>query len=170
MYQQTLNQFFGEFQPSAAIYANFYVRHGDSIDYANSRAGRQLQINPELTLRPGRQLNAEIRFTYDRLNVDGGRLFTARITELRTTWQFTAQMFVRWITQYRTLDREASLYTFAVEPNERSWGNQLLFSYKLNPRTLLFAGYSDGYAGSHELDLQRQHKTLLFKFSYAWQL
>lgn len=169
-YDQRLYSGYFELQPSALMFAGMYMRHGDAIDFANSRAGRQLHLNPRFTLRPGRHLNAEIRFTYDRLNVDGGRLFTARLTELRATWQFNTRMFVRWITQYRNLYRNPALYIDAVDEHQERWSNQVLFSYKVNPRTVFFAGYSDGRFGFNENPLQTQDRTLFLKFSYAWQL
>src|SRR5690606_31549927 len=100
----------------------------------------------------------------------GGRLFTARVAETRATWQFSTRMFLRWISQYRDVDRDRSLYIDDVDARSRGWANQLLLSYKINPRTLAFAGYSDGLEAIDGDPLEVQQQTLFLKLSYAWQL
>ncbi len=47
---------------------------------------------------------------------------------------------------------------------------QLLFSYKVNPRTVLFLGCSDSQLGLEDVDLTRVDRTLFFKIGYAWIL
>ena len=50
----------------------------------------------------------------------------------------------------------------------RTLSSQLLFSYKLNPQTVLFLGYSDNSIGSEAVQLQRQNRTFFAKIGYAW--
>lgn len=47
---------------------------------------------------------------------------------------------------------------------------QLLFSYKINPRTVLFIGYSDNYLGSQDFGLTQLGRTFFVKLGYAWVL
>jgi len=47
---------------------------------------------------------------------------------------------------------------------------QLLFSYKLNPQTVLFVGYSDNSAAFDQVDLTRADRTFFVKVGYAWIL
>ncbi|HEX6930056.1 MAG TPA: DUF5916 domain-containing protein, partial [Gammaproteobacteria bacterium] len=169
-YYQTLQTLYVETKPSGEFAYGFYLRFGDEIDFANSRPGTLRQIEPWIQWRPGRHLRVNLDYRYQSLDVDGGRLFTARITELRSTWQFSTRMSIRWIAQYRDVTRDASLYLDAVNAREKSWANQLLFSYKINPRTLVYAGYSDGHDSIDANPLQRQAQTLFLKISYAWQL
>jgi len=42
------------------------------------------------------------------------------------------------------------------------------FSYKLNPQTVLFAGYSDNLFGDERVDLTRNDRTFFLKLGYAW--
>jgi hypothetical protein len=45
----------------------------------------------------------------------------------------------------------------------------LLYSYKLNPQTVLFAGYSDNSIEDISTrELEKTGRTLFFKLSYAW--
>ena len=55
----------------------------------------------------------------------------------------------------------------SVQRTERL-AQQLLFSWKLNPQTVVFAGYSDTSVGDASLDLTRVSRTLFFKLGYAW--
>jgi hypothetical protein len=50
--------------------------------------------------------------------------------------------------------------------------SQLLFSYKINPTTVLFLGYSDNQFGGIDadgrlIDLTRADRTFFFKVGYA---
>jgi hypothetical protein len=46
--------------------------------------------------------------------------------------------------------------------------SQYLFSYKLNPQTLLLVGYSDNASGTQAIDLTRTDRTFFMKVGYAW--
>jgi hypothetical protein len=105
------------------------------------------------------------------LSVEGGRLYRANLTQLKMVYHLNVRTFVRAILQYTDISRDPDLYTFPVDPRTRQFFSQYLFSYKLNPQTVLFAGYSDNSsnpAGSQGLDLQRQNRTLFVKIGYAW--
>jgi hypothetical protein len=58
-----------------------------------------------------------------------------------------------------------------VEPEDEELFTQLLFSYKLNPQTVLFLGYSDNSFGAtleeRTIGLTRADRTLFFKVGYA---
>ena len=64
----------------------------------------------------------------------------------------------------------ARLFGFPVDPESRTLFNQLLFSYKLNPQTVFFLGYSDGYfGGDPSLDwLTQSDRTVFAKVGYAF--
>jgi phage terminase small subunit len=55
-----------------------------------------------------------------------------------------------------------------VEPRTRRFFSQYLFSFKLNPQTVIFAGYSDNSAAMPGNDLQQQNRTFFVKLGYAW--
>ena len=62
------------------------------------------------------------------------------------------------------------MYGFPVEPRTKGLFTQFLFSYKLNPRTVLFLGYSDNHLGLEHVDITRYNRTFFLKIAYAWQL
>ena len=87
-----------------------------------------------------RPINLQFDHTYQRLNVAGGTLFTANLSQIRVVYQFNVRMFVRAIIQYLNLTQNQALYTFPVDPETRTVFTQFLFSYKLNPQTVVFCG------------------------------
>ena len=54
-----------------------------------------------------------------------------------------------------------------VDGEDEELFTQLLFSYKINPRTVLFAGYSDNRFGFDDISLTQTDRTLFLKLSYA---
>jgi hypothetical protein len=76
--------------------------------------------------------------------------------------------FVRAIVQYQDLERNPAMYAVPVTPDSRTMFTQFLFSYKLNPQTVLFAGYSDDRFGLEEDPLAQTNRTLFLKVGYAW--
>jgi hypothetical protein len=57
----------------------------------------------------------------------------------------------------------------AVDEETTTLFSQFIFSYKINPRTVLFLGYSDNHFGIVDVPLTRLNRTLFFKVGYAWQ-
>jgi hypothetical protein len=55
-------------------------------------------------------------------------------------------------------------------PQSRDFFTQLLFSYKINPQTVFYLGYSDSSFGDDRIDLLRADRTLFLKIGYAWLL
>jgi hypothetical protein len=77
---------------------------------------------------------------------------------------------VRAIFQRLDVERDPELYFDEVETETETLFSQLLFSYKLNARTVLFLGYSDNQLGLEDVSLTRTDRTLFFKIGYAWIL
>lgn len=153
---------YGEVQahPDVFLYAQSVV--GSQVDFAAVRQAEQVRFDPGVRWNAGEHLRLNLGHFYETLDAQGGRLFTANLTELRATWQFNNRTFVRWIGQHLDVDRAGS--------HTRDVANQLLFSYKTNPFTVLFAGYSDTWAAGERIDLAQQSRTLFLKVGYAWQV
>jgi hypothetical protein len=161
---------YGEFTPTSWFSGGLYVRGGGAIDFANVRPATMQLIEPWLTLRPGQHLNLNLSTSFQTLDVTGGTLFDAELVELRATWQFSTRSYLRLITQHVDVRNDPSLYTFAVDERTQDLNNQLLFAYKINPQTVFFLGYSDGWYAVDEDDFEQQGRTLFLKMSYAWLL
>jgi len=53
------------------------------------------------------------------------------------------------------------------DPQRRRLFVQFLFSYKINPRTVLFLGYTDDYYGFRGIPLTQNNRTFFLKIGYA---
>ncbi len=158
-----------EFQPTGELYFDITARVADGIDFTNTRPGDELLVAPELRYDFGKHLRMSLSHAYSRLDVAGGRLFEANLTQFRLIYQLNLRTFVRAIFQDTTIERDPDLYPgLDVEPESEQLFSQLLFSYKVNPRTVLFLGYSDNALGNQDLSLRRESRALFFKIGYAW--
>jgi hypothetical protein len=155
-------------QPSGLVSFGVTVRAGDSVDYANGRPATLFQIAPSVELKPGRHLNAQLNYTVRVLDAEGGRVFRADLAQLRLVHQFSVRAFVRAILQYQTMASNVAAYTAPVEPRTRALFSQFLYSYKLNPQTVLFLGYSDNRLGEQGIALTQTDRTFFLKIGYAW--
>ena len=160
---------YGEVQATPNVYLRLDSRIGQEIDFDNARQGEIVRLIPGARFDVGRHLRLNLSHNHESLDVAGGRLYTADLTDLRATYQLNVRTFIRVVTQYFDLERDPALYTFPTEEHASDLFNQLLFSYKVNPQTVLFLGYSDNYRGEERaIDrLPQTNRTLFLKLGYA---
>jgi hypothetical protein len=162
----------GEMRPNGNLFVGLGIYGGDAIDFTNTRPAERFSLEPTLTWNLGRHLKANLNHTYQRLDIDGGTLFTANLSQLRLTYQFNLRTFARLVLQNTDISRTVELYNDpeGVEAESQRLFTQLLGSYKINPRTVLFVGYSDNYRGDQVVDLTQTDRALFVKVGYAWVL
>ena len=80
-------------------------------------------------------------------------------------WDAKAQVAVL---QYTDITRDPALYTFPTPAQTRRLFSQYLFSYKLNPQTVLRMGRSDNASGTQAIDPTRTDRTFFMKIGSAW--
>jgi hypothetical protein len=155
-------------RPSGDLFAELFVRGGDIIDFVNARQAEFVRVVPRVELNLGTRFSAEAEHLWEESRVAGGTFLEANLSQATLRYFLNARTFVRAIVQYQQLDRDLSLYTVPVfEAEEDDLFTQLLFSYKLNPQTVLFAGYSDTRLGTQSIDLTQADRTFFFKVGYA---
>ena len=159
-----------EMQPVGDFWFGMFVGGGDAVDFDNTRRGTRLFLEPNLSWNLGLRLRATLEHDHQRFEVDEGTLFEADLTQLRLVYQLNVRTFFRTIFQYRDIRRDPDLYTDEVDAVTERLFTQLLFSYKLNPQTVLFLGYADQREGDELIDLTESNRTLFFKFGYAFVL
>ncbi len=147
---------------------------GGEVDFTEARRGTGGNATLGLTMRPTDHLELRLNEGLRWLDVDRpeggrGRLFTARVDRLRATYTFTSRLFVRLIGQYVSTHRDPALYTDEVARHSGAFGGSLLFAYKLNWQTVLYAGYGDTREISEQDTLERSGQQLFLKLSYAFQ-
>jgi hypothetical protein len=157
----------GSFWPSSNLQLSVLTLFGDRIDYANTRSGKNLRIRPWLTYNLGKHLRFSLSHNYERMSVQNDHLYTANISYLSAVYQFNVRTFFRAILQYVNYDYNPGNYTFPIGSNDKKFFTELLFSYKINARTVLFIGYNDSYFGDQSLRLTQSARTFFVKLGYA---
>ncbi len=161
---------FAQAQPVNALRGSILAVGGETIDFQNNQEADQLLLLPAVELKLGRHVNAQVSHLFQRLDVPGGRLFDANLSQLRLVYNVSTRTFVRGILQYLDLERRPEQFDFPVRAETETLFTQLLFSYKLNPQTVLFLGYSDNRLGVDAIALTQTDRTLFFKVGYAFVL
>ena len=165
--ERTFNSGYLEMKPRSGLWYWLYWEAGDAIDYANARAASSLLLNPSLEIALGRHLNLNFNHIYENLTLKGDRVYLANLSQARLVYNFNVRCFLRAIVQYSDIRYNPSLYNFPVEAREKGLFTQLLFSYKINPQTVLFLGYTDSGIGTANIDLTRASRTFFLKIGYA---
>lgn len=158
----------GGFWPTANLQLHMSAIFGDNIDYENTRKGKRFRLSPYLNYNLGKHVRLSLAHTYERMAVRNARLYTANISQMSAVYQFNVRTFFRAILQYVDYDYNSDNYTFDRDPRYQRFFTQLLFSYKINARTVLFLGYSDNYFGFQNYRLTQADRTFFVKLGYAW--
>ncbi len=160
-----------EFQPLAGFYLGVEIETGKTLDFRNNRLGDGLELVPEFKWHLNRHMQIQARHTYRTLDAASAEVFTANLTDLRLSYQFSVRSFLRLALIYADIRYNPLNNIGDVDAHEKTLGSQLLYSYKLNPQTLFFAGYSDNAFSRDEIEqLTRDQRSVFLKFSYAWAL
>jgi hypothetical protein len=157
-------------KPDGHSYLWLNVTVGGQVDYDNTRPGDFVNIDGSFSYRLGRHLYIEPKYTRERMEVDEGWLYTSTIGQLWASWQFNPRCFIRAVIQHVDNEFNTELYTDDRDAEQRELFTQLLFSYKLNPRTVLFVGYSDNSLATQDYGLTQTDRTIFAKVGYAWVL
>jgi len=168
-FDEQFNQVVIGFTPRANLRLSALIRIEDIVDFANTRLGRSKRFGPSINYRWGKHLELDLDHTLQQFDVDGGRLFTANLTDLKTTYQFSARSFLRFTLQYTDNEREQDLYVRPVQARSKQLTTQLLYSYRFSAATRFFIGYSDaGFQNDTYDSIEKTNRTVFAKFSYAW--
>ena len=162
---------FAEFQPRGGLVIGTWSRFGDQVDFSNTRLGDESRI--EFWTRWNINRNWLLRYdgTFVTLDTEEGpNIFDAAVHDLRLTWHFSVRSFLRVTTQWQDVKRNQDVYVDTVDARESDVGRQLLYSYKINPQTVLFIGYSDALLDDDSLTgLTTTDRTWFMKIGYAWR-
>jgi hypothetical protein len=177
-FDETQAMAYAEFVPLSGVEFGVFTRFGKQIDYANTRLGDVVTIEPRVNWDVNQHLRIDFNHNYSQLDVEGGRLFTANLSDIRIAYQFNLNSILKFVVQYSDIKRDKSLYIESddldledIDERSKNFSSQLIYSYKINPQTLFYLGYSDsGYQDDDLQKIERDQRTLFTKFSYAWQL
>ena len=158
--------FCGKPNGHSQVYLNLHG--GGQIDYANTRLGDFFNLGLGFWYRFGRHFYIESAYTREKMDVDEGWLYTSTIAQLETSWQFNPRCFIRAILQHVDDQFNTDLYSDGRGPENQHLFTQFLFSYKVNPRTVLFLGYSDNSFATQDYPRTQADRTIFAKIGYAW--
>jgi hypothetical protein len=194
MFRQDFVSSWIEFRPIGDFWIGVSSGYSKRVDFAYedphdpgaSRQGDEFRIEPSIRYDLGKRIRLNLSHQLTWLDVDKGQAFKANQTELNVAYQMTLRSFFRAILQYVDVDRDLSTYptcntkNFAgscgFNPETRTLFSQLLFSYKINPQTALFLGYTDNQlaqvfddqAQFQDHSLTRTDRSIFFKVGYAF--
>ena len=155
-------------KPSRDLQAWIAVAAGGQLDYTNVQQGDAVNLDLGIVYRLGRHLRLGLGNLHETMDVDQGWLYRANIAQLEATWQLDVRTFVRAILQHVAYDFNPELYSDGRIAESEELYAQLLFSYKLNPRTVVFVGYSEDAVGEATYDLTTASRSVFAKLGYAW--
>jgi hypothetical protein len=165
-YNISLNYFF---QPKSGFTLGGGFSFGDAIDFSNDKIADRSDAYLFTDINLGQHLSMNLVHTYRKYARDGGNVFIANQSDLRFSYQFNIRQRLRLSIINTSVNRDVSLYDSEVDSHSRRLSNQLIYSYKVNPKTLLFLGYSDAGREAQDFDLTTTNRTFFMKFSYAWK-
>jgi hypothetical protein len=145
--------------PTGRIRYQLFARFGNEIDLATARLGDTVLVDTAIQLRLGKGVNFQLEALRQDLDVDGHRAFSVDIAQSRIVYQWNVRTFVRAILQYQDFERGG---------HEKDLFGQFLFSYKINPQTVLFAGYTDSRLGEDNIQITQTDRSFFMKIGYAF--
>jgi hypothetical protein len=161
----------GRVRPIGPLDLDLSFNRSEQVDFANSRLGDQSRRQARLEWNANRHLLIRLQHTRSTLDtLEGANVFEAELHDLRMTWQFNVRSFIRLTMQRQEIERNLAAWRVPVgEVHSVDMGTQLLYSYKVNPQTVAFLGYSDNRLDDDDLpSLTKTDRTFFVKFSYAW--
>ena len=170
LYEEQGYEVSGDFTPARGLELGVNIDWGDQIDFSNGRLGKEVSISPSIEWNVNRHLLLDLNSAFVSLETqDGEQIFDAAVHDVRATWQFNRLSFLRLTAQIQDVKRNPDVYADPVDRRSRDVGAQLLYSYKLNPQTVFFLGYSDNRVDADDLEgLEPTDRTWFMKIGYAW--
>jgi hypothetical protein len=182
----------GANSPNRALTASVNVGYGASPIFAEAAEGRELNAFLGMTWKPTTAMRIEGRWVHDRISRarDGSHFSTANIPRLKIEYQLTRAIFFRYVGQYvsqkqaRLVDprtgrpfwffsSDSASYFQSQAQMFNDFRNDVLFSYKPTPGTVLFFGYGTSLAEPEAFQFQRLKRRedgFFLKASYLFRM
>jgi hypothetical protein len=167
-------ELYASIKPNTRTDLSLELTVGDKIDYVNDRLGDLIQLEGNIAIFITDHLEFDFYQTYSKLDAknnygSNSNVYIAHISELRLSYQFTIQSYLKLSLVYNNVDRNPDNNNVISSTETENLASQLIYAYKLNPQTVFFLGYSDNSFQDDDLTkLTRAEKTFFTKISYAW--
>ncbi|QBY05590.1 hypothetical protein E2K93_14965 [Thalassotalea sp. HSM 43] len=163
--------FIAEAQPLPNVFVGLSGRVGEGIDYLNDREGDIYELAPFISWNVTAHLETELTLVYAELEADGDFVYRENIADLRMTYAFDINNLLRLSMVYTSAEynQNNNPQLFGIDGDEDNLATELIYSYKLNPQTVFFLGYSDNSIDNREVgSLKQNQRNVFMKMSYAW--
>lgn len=170
LFDESYWHLFGNFTPRSGMQFGADVRMGPQIDLQAVRRGqgRFGEVWANVSFGLGYSVEFDL-FRQDLLR-DGGTAFAATVFDTRFGWQIDPRQRLRIALQGSSVDKDPALYDEAVNRHSRDVAAQLIYSYKVNPRTALYAGGTlGGFLDDENPTFFNSSRGVFLKISYGWQ-
>lgn len=167
-------ELFASIKPDPRTDLSFAITMGDKIDFANDRLGDLIELEGHINVFITNHLEFDFHHTFSKLNAkntnfSNNNIYTAHISELRLSYQFDIQSYLKLILVYNDVNRVLANTSDTYSSQNKDLSSQLIYAYKLNPQTIFFLGYSDNRIRDDDLlSLTPTERTFFTKISYAW--
>jgi hypothetical protein len=159
-----------EFRPFPKLLLGGYASIGEMLDLTAAKTGRRTLVEVWGNTDIGRGLTLNWDVSRQWMRRGGGTAFEATLVNAGGSWQFDPRQRVRLTLQGSEVLRDQTLYLDEVNETARDWAAQLVYSYKVNPRTVAYAGASYGaFMDDDNPDLFGNTRSVFVKFTYGWQ-
>ena len=172
--------------PNRAIAGSVVLGYTAAPIFPEASEGRQVAVTTVAAVRPTPALRLEARWVHQRFTRarDGTRFLTANIPRLKLEYQLTRAIFVRYIGQYFAEDQAALRHPRTGQPLlvngdtaraivTNDFRNDVLFSYKPTPGTVVFLGYGASLTEADAFrfrNLTRTADGFFLKLSYLFRM
>jgi len=171
--------------PNRALSANVGVGLTNVPIFGEASRGREFSTFVGLSWRPTGALRVESQWVHSRIaRVESGSRFSlANIPRLKIEYQLTRDIFFRYVGQYFAQEQAALVSpvtgrsilvngTAAGAFRDNDFRNDVLFSYRPNPGTVLFLGYGASLTEDESFrfrQLERRGDGVFVKASYLFR-
>jgi hypothetical protein len=168
------------------VTVNGVLGYNATAIFPEASEGRQTTFMMVAALRPTSALRVEARWVHERITRarDGSRFSTANIPRLKLEYQLSRAIFVRYVGQYVAQDQVAIADPRTGQPLlvngnlaapqiTNDFRNDLLFSYKPVPGTVVFVGYGSSLTEADAFrfrNLSRTSDGFFLKLSYLFRM
>ena len=178
LFRENNISFFTDITPVLGLQLKTYISYDNVIDYNNNRIGKRKQFVPTINWNINKHLEIRLKHTFRQLDadnpdIDNNKLFIARLTDFRATYQFSVLSFLRLTLIYNNTHRNPNNYLFSdpedIQSVSKDLSSELLYAYKINAQTVFYLGYADHQASENSFsNLAKDTRSAFMKFSYAW--
>jgi Domain of unknown function (DUF5916) len=172
--------------PNRALTLNGNIGAGRGVIFAEAAESRGFRAFLGVTWKPTSALRVDGRWVHQRLTraEDGSWFSTANIPRLKVEYQLTRDMFFRYVGQYAAEEvdalrdpRTGDPLVIGGDPQPRrtdtEFRNDLLFSYRPTPGTVVFFGYGASLTEPEPFNFGRLSRTgdgFFLKASYLFRM